>query len=173
MEVNRQLPFLDVLVSVNNANNFDLTVFRKPMAANRIIPFNSEHYHGNKTAVLHCLVKRAFETCTDDALLKCELGRINSVCEAGGYPRRLLKNVVSNYKRKKLNSDNPSVDYELGAKNSEIIRWRVTYCIVTYLNSLKDCCLALAYKSLLQITIIQVSNLNPLKTQPHWNALRA
>ena len=73
MKTNHVLNFLDVLVKMEDDEQFVTSVFRKPSHSDRYLHFSSHHPLCNKISVIETLKFRAFAHCSNELLLKAEL----------------------------------------------------------------------------------------------------
>ena len=89
-----KLPFLDVLVEKTEVGILKTSVFRKPMAALRVLPYNSSHSHSIKIGIVKNLVNRAVNLSSDEKMLTNELEIIRQLCVEGGYPEKVVNKIV-------------------------------------------------------------------------------
>jgi hypothetical protein len=95
MEQEGTLPFLDVLLKrVDEVGNIETCVYRKPMAAKRVLPFDSAHNVGVKKGIVQNLVQRAHVVCSTPQTLQKELQTIRGRARVGGYPEGLVCRII-------------------------------------------------------------------------------
>ena len=92
-EVNKSLPFLDVLVT-KSTNNFTTSVYRKATFTGEYIRWNSFGSKTCKTNLIATLTHRAFKICSK-SFLHQELDTIRSLFLKNGYSESLIKARIS------------------------------------------------------------------------------
>ena len=106
LEVERRLPFLDVLVHRNDTC-FEFRVYRKPTHSDRYLNHSSNHSPLMKTGVVTSLVDRALQVCSP-RFLNSELDHFRDILFGNGYPISLINSVIA--KRIKKLSDTDTVN---------------------------------------------------------------
>ena len=90
-DINGTLPFLDVLIQVEDSGTYSTELYVKPMAAQIILHFNSAHAMSTKTAVLTSQVKRAIRIGSDMITRKRGLDKVTALFRKNGYPKKLVE----------------------------------------------------------------------------------
>ena len=121
-----KLPFLDVLVERRN-EGLITSVYRKPMNAMRVLPFNSGHNHGTKIGIVKNLVHRAVNLCSDQNKLADELKTIEQLCDEGGYPKKVVKKIMQASVQSIEAGEKRGEQNQKKEERQEVIRWGVTY----------------------------------------------
>jgi hypothetical protein len=104
-EKNRNLAFLDVLVSRIQNGKLGHTVYRKPTHTDRYLNFNSYHTLGHKLSVIDSLVYRAFAVC-DKLSLSKELFHISQALLNNNFPLKIIKNSISKMRNRFMSKSN-------------------------------------------------------------------
>ena len=84
LSVDKKLPFLDVLVHLEN-DCFKTSVYHKPTDAGACLNANSECPERYKISVLSSYLKRAYAVCSDWTAFNSELDRIKQTLVNNGY----------------------------------------------------------------------------------------
>ena len=87
-EINRSLPFLDVLVERSN-QQFVTSVYRKPTFTGDYMAWKSFCPPKRKTNLIACLVKRALRLCSDEKVAE-EMEKIREIFLNLGYPDAVI-----------------------------------------------------------------------------------
>lgn len=93
VEVNRQLPFLDLLITRNPDQTLDYTVYRKPTHTNRYLNANSHHHPPQIQSVANTLVSRSFRL-TKPTNRQQELQKISTALEENNYKKHNIKKAI-------------------------------------------------------------------------------
>ena len=120
-EVGRMLPFLDVCVKVANDGTIVTSVFRKPMSALRLLPFQSNHHYGVKYGIVHGLVSRAVVISSNEVVLNEELSFVKQLVREGGYPVGMVEKSLNRVKAK-INDT-----MEVKSTKVDLVKWGVTF----------------------------------------------
>ena len=132
MEYDNRLPYLDVLLIKKIEGGrvvVETTVYRKPIAANRVLPFQSGHCASHKWGVVKCMTHRALTHCSSETLLEEELTKLRKMFQNAGYPRKGVNRNIIQTKQRFYSG----LTWEEGLKeggevpNQEINRWGITY----------------------------------------------
>ncbi|MEC8569013.1 MAG: reverse transcriptase domain-containing protein, partial [Pseudomonadota bacterium] len=97
-EVDRLLPFLDVLVERSN-NSFITSIYRKPTFDGQYIPWDSFCPKKRKVNLISCLVHRAIKICSLSKLDN-EINIISSIFLNLGYPEFVIKRTIAQTKER-------------------------------------------------------------------------
>jgi Reverse transcriptase (RNA-dependent DNA polymerase) len=89
VEVNGQLPFLDVLVKKKPNSTLSHTVYRKPTHTNRYLNAASHHHPTQIRAVAYTLATRSRRIADEDNM-KAEAGLLREALLKNGFPNRLI-----------------------------------------------------------------------------------
>lgn len=100
IEIDRKLPFLDVLVNRDTNNRFTTTVYRKPNTNNALPHYLSAHSWAQKTSSFTFFVNRAFNICSNHDLLHIELNNIRNIAIKRGYPISVVNNAINKFRNK-------------------------------------------------------------------------
>ena len=91
-EVDRKLPFLDVLVE-RGSSKFVTSIYRKPTFTGQYIRWSSFCTKRRKLNLISCLVHRAVMICSPEKL-ESELDQIRSILASNGYPRTVVETII-------------------------------------------------------------------------------
>jgi hypothetical protein len=105
---NRTLPFLDILVQVEE-NSYVTKVYRKPTDVGKVLHEESECPQRYKTSTVRALIQRAFKTCTSAGDLKTELRTCKQILVNNGYSNRAVDIEISNCRARQSRIDNEPV----------------------------------------------------------------
>lgn len=89
-KITTKISFLDVLV-VRSNGSIETTVFRKKIASNTYINFNSFHAPSQKSGVVYGLIHRAVHLCSNPQLLSNELAKIRSDLRNSEFPPNFIE----------------------------------------------------------------------------------
>ena len=106
-EKNRQLPFLDVMVT-KNKQTLTTSVYRKITHTDRYLHYSSHHHPRIKTGIISCLRHRAETICSAQNQHK-EFNHLKDVFVSNGYPPRVVHSTLNKHTRPKTN---PLLDNE-------------------------------------------------------------
>ena len=96
LEKERQISFLDVLITRTENNTFETTVFRKETNTNLYINWNSHAPVQWKIGTLRTLLKRSIIICSNEYLLKNEVNHLRNVfTKINDYPIRLVDQIIN------------------------------------------------------------------------------
>jgi hypothetical protein len=85
------LPFLDVLVTVEDDGSLSTSVYRKPTHSGRYINCRSSHHPGNKSGLAKCLFSRAFRLSSSQLAAKVECNKVKRDLIRNGYTPRWVQ----------------------------------------------------------------------------------
>nr|VZI21109.1 unnamed protein product [Spirometra erinaceieuropaei] len=100
-EVDKKLPFLDVLVQRKTDGTLRTSVYRKQTYAEVILHYESNHPISHKRSTVNCLLNRAKTHCSDEEGYQAELSYLCELFSRNGYP----KNFVRRYMRQKMSKE--------------------------------------------------------------------
>lgn len=101
-EIDRKLPFLDVLVTRKVDGSLGHSVYRIPTHTDRYLNKNSNHHPGQKRAMMKTLINRATRIC-EPHLLQAELRHLDRALQANGFTSQEVKRALH-----PRNSEQPS-----------------------------------------------------------------
>jgi hypothetical protein len=90
MELNEQLPFLDILI-IRKLDKFETTIYRKPTNGDLYMLYDSNQPGRYKLGLIKTLLIRIERICSTDAFKKDEIKRIKNVLSQNGYPNHIIK----------------------------------------------------------------------------------
>jgi len=93
LEINNQLPYLDILVSKVN-NKFETMIFRKNTNTGLYTKWNSLCPFKYKRNLVQCLLSRAYKICTSWQNIHNEFESITSMLLKNGYPLAFIQNQI-------------------------------------------------------------------------------
>lgn len=102
IEQNNCLPFLDLLITINE-NKFEFEIYRKPSATDNIIPFSSNHPHTQKLAAFNSLFHRLFTIPLNKSCFDKEYNTIFQIAKNNGYPLQTITRIYQRHLNKFLN----------------------------------------------------------------------
>ena len=82
----KTIPFLDVLLIIQEDGSLGHKVYRKPTHTDRYLHYNSFHHPSIKNSVCKTLINRAKTICEVDNI-EGELEHLRSVVKMNGYPK--------------------------------------------------------------------------------------
>jgi hypothetical protein len=94
IEINKQLPFLDLLV-IKNDKNIEFDIYRKSTHTERYITSDSFHPPQQKRAIFHSLIHRLINTPLSKENFQKELNHIKDVARFNGYRTDLINNMLN------------------------------------------------------------------------------
>jgi hypothetical protein len=108
VEENRQLPFLDVLVTRNEDGTLSHSIYRKKTHTNRYLNAASHHHPIQKTSVIRTMYHRAFAL-ADKQSLQSEKDQLLTTFQENGYQRssiiKIAKKVETTMALKRTDSE--------------------------------------------------------------------
>ena len=96
------IPFLDVLLVIQEDGSLGHKVYRKPIHKNRYLHYNSFHHPNIKNSVCKTLINRAKTICEVDNI-EGELEHLRSALKMNGYLKKFIDNAMNTTYGKKLN----------------------------------------------------------------------
>ena len=87
----KQLPFLDTLIKLEDDGSLTTELYIKPMAAPIILPFTSAHPMKTKRSVLFAQLLRAKRLGSSLAAQERGMNKIESLFRSNGYPTKMLR----------------------------------------------------------------------------------
>ena len=116
VEVNGQLPFLDVLVSHSNYSaNFRTTTFHKSTYTGLLMNFLSFAPFTYKTGLVRTLLDRAHKINNSEISLNIDIKRIFCIFQKNLFPLYLLRNIFHKYKQSSQITRNSSDNREVAS----------------------------------------------------------
>ncbi len=94
-EDERQLPFLDCLISRTPDGSFTSNVYRKLTATDCFQRFDSHHPLTVKQGLVKCLTTRARKLCSTGESEKTEKGQISKALQCNNYPRHFIQKCIT------------------------------------------------------------------------------
>ena len=85
----KTIPFLDVLLIIQEDGSLGHKVYRKPTHTDRYLHYNSFHHPSIKNSVCKTLINRAKTICEVDNI-EGELEHLRSVLKMNGYPKKFI-----------------------------------------------------------------------------------
>ncbi|KAK5650370.1 hypothetical protein RI129_001399 [Pyrocoelia pectoralis] len=107
METNNSLPFLDLLITRNNDNNFNYSVYRKPTHTNRYLNANSHHHPTQLNSVIETLIVTSLRL-TEKHNQNYELNNLKIILQQNG--NKLHQINVKNLRHKNSEKNNVNDD---------------------------------------------------------------
>ncbi|KAK5645629.1 hypothetical protein RI129_004093 [Pyrocoelia pectoralis] len=105
LETNNSLPFLDLLITRNNDNNFNYSVYRKPTHTNRYLNANSHHHPTQLNSVMKTLIVRSLRL-TEKQNQNYELNNLKIILQQNGYKLHQINNIIRKNLRHKHSEKN-------------------------------------------------------------------
>ena len=131
-EKDRCLPFLDVHIEYDLNNQLHTTVYLKPMATDRVLPYSSSHCMTQKLGVLKNLIHRAHVVCSSENLLNTEINRLKGAFQEGGYPKHVVNRCLRQMTLK-FNAVQNNVTVQNDCETRELdVQCQTNRCGVTY-----------------------------------------
>lgn len=93
VEVNDEIPFLDVLV-IDKGNGLEFDIYRKPSFSNRFITSDSFHNFQHKMAAFHSMAKRMVSMPLNNQRYEKEREFILKMRKINGYDSKTIENVI-------------------------------------------------------------------------------
>ena len=89
----KTIPFLDVLLIIQEDGSLGHKVYRKPTHTDRYLHYNSFRHPSIKNSVCKTLIDRARTICEVDNI-EGELEHLRSVLKMNGYPKKFINNAM-------------------------------------------------------------------------------
>ena len=89
----KTIPFLDVLLVIQEDGSLGHKVNRKPTHTDRCLHYNSFHHPSIKNSVCKTLINRAKTICEVDNT-EGELEHLRGVLKINGYPKKFIDNAM-------------------------------------------------------------------------------
>ena len=89
-EIDKSIPFLDILITKDNDGQLNFQVYRKSTSNDRYLDYNSCNPSSHKITTVKALLRRAFTICSDEDSKIQELDKVRKDLLNNGYPRTLL-----------------------------------------------------------------------------------
>ena len=89
----KQIPFLDTLLTVEPTGKYTTELYIKPTTAPIILHFQSCHPMQTKRSIIHSQALRAIRIGSDKAAKHRGLRKLAQLFLENGYPRKMIKNV--------------------------------------------------------------------------------
>ena len=87
------IPFLDVEIKLTDSG-VDTWVWRKPTNTNLLLNFNAFCPLKWKSGLILCLLNRAKQICSSDALFREETVKLKTIFKANDYPRKFFDKIL-------------------------------------------------------------------------------
>ncbi|XP_043217474.1 uncharacterized protein LOC122379376 [Amphibalanus amphitrite] len=111
----RQIPFLDTLITVEPSGAYTTELYVKPSAAPILLHFDSSHPMQTKRSLIHSQSLRAVRLGSDKAAQDRGLQKITDIFISSGYPIKLIRNIQNaiRYKNKQSQKkkSSPNITY--------------------------------------------------------------
>ncbi|XP_035711094.1 uncharacterized protein LOC118436684 [Folsomia candida] len=140
-EIDKKLPFLDIIITYNNDGQIQGQVYRKPTHTGRYLNYSSYHHPSQKIAVIDALVYRALAI-SDDQFLEDELTFVTTSLTNNGYPKSLINQRILRMKKKFSNTTLQQNGAEEGETKPRIIlpyMGALTHRLTGYLRRKLQC----------------------------------
>jgi hypothetical protein len=100
LEVNRSIAFLDLKVTVNNENEIEFDIFRKPTDSQLCIRSDSFHHQSHQHAAFHSMFHRMFNIPLSPENFNKELNFIKFTARINGFDEKTLNRIFKKQERK-------------------------------------------------------------------------
>nr|VZI35293.1 unnamed protein product [Spirometra erinaceieuropaei] len=107
-EVDKKLPFLDVLVQRKTDGTLHTSVYRIETYAEIILHYESNHPISHKRSTVNCLLKRAKTRCSDEEDYRAELSYLCELFSRNGYPKDFVRRCMRQKESKEREQQIPS-----------------------------------------------------------------
>ena len=98
-----ELPFLDVLVTRNDEDGVQTSVYRKKTFTGTYLHWSSLSPRDYKIGLINCLLDRAYRICSTEQALKVELAKIKQILYKNEYPPKIVTNTIQKFLNNKKN----------------------------------------------------------------------
>ena len=98
-EINKKIPFLDVLITRNN-NNFSTSVYTKPTNSGDLLNYNSLCPDRYKTGLIKSLLFRSFKICSSWQSFHDEVNRIKQLLTNNEFPMSIIDKEIASFLNK-------------------------------------------------------------------------
>jgi len=99
-EVNKSIPFLDVLISTSGDGTFKTSVFRKNTFIGLFLNFTSFTPNSYKLGLVKTLIDRVYKICYDRLTFNVEVHKVKEYLCKNLYPPQLIEKQIRNYLNK-------------------------------------------------------------------------
>ena len=108
-EVDRKLPFLDMLIYRNEDQTLSTNWYAKPIASGRLLNYNSFHQFKHKINVANNLINRVSTLARNNPPEDTKM-TIHKQLQMNDYPKTLINRLIQRYRSKTNQNGQPSVD---------------------------------------------------------------
>ncbi|CAF2071453.1 unnamed protein product [Rotaria magnacalcarata] len=92
MEPDNTIPFLDVLVTIDNVHNqLTTSLYRKPTHTGLYLLWDSSQGRRYKIGLIKTLVTRIYRICSTKEIIQKEINQLKGTLENNGYPQHIIK----------------------------------------------------------------------------------
>ena len=100
----KSLPFLDTKISINQHDQFETRVYRKPTNTNVIMNFQATAPSSWKKGIIECFLARAKKVSSTAQIFEEEISFLKKLFISNGYPLSFIENTITSF----VNSTNAS-----------------------------------------------------------------
>ena len=98
METNKNLPFLDVSISVRDGK-YRTQVYRKPTNTGVLMNYNSNTPPQWRRSLINCLLMRAFRNSSHYCLFRSEITTLRTIFKRNGYPDPFIDKIIFDFQQ--------------------------------------------------------------------------
>ncbi|CAM4873605.1 unnamed protein product [Rotaria socialis] len=96
MEPDNTIPFLDVLVTIDDVHNqLTTSLYRKPTHTGLYLLWDSSQSRRYKIGLIKTLVIRIYRICSTKEIIQKEINQLKETLENNGYPQHIIKRGIS------------------------------------------------------------------------------
>ncbi|XP_055522576.1 uncharacterized protein LOC129716761 [Wyeomyia smithii] len=99
-EVDKKLPFLDLIISRKSDNSLKFGIYRKPTSTDRYITSDSNHCGAQKQAAFHSMAHRLVSVPMEKDEYTIEKEKIKKAAKLNGYDEDFVEKIIRTHERK-------------------------------------------------------------------------
>lgn len=128
VEIEKQMPFLDIIIKYDDNNKFCTDWYQKPLSSDRLLNYHSYHHHRYKINTAKEFIHRVLEL-SDRCFWPLNTQKIQRILLKNNYPKELIQKLIEERTRNKniiITVTRPPEDKE------------VSYCSLQYVHGLSE-----------------------------------
>lgn len=102
VEINNEIPFLDLKIQRQNNGNISFNIHRKDTCTDRYIPTESNHHHSHKTSAFNSMIHRLVNVPLSPNDFNTEKEKILHIADINGMNPCMIENLIKKHQHKML-----------------------------------------------------------------------